>query len=737
MSAPAATAPFVRAGLVALVVAAVWWAMAQPAGMPPVWPLGPRPVYSSLDDPALVALEPVLHAAWLGAPPRALAWAAAALVILSASGVALFAGASTLAALFVLAALVADSAFSAALAHAAGLSISVGCVWLAAGAAFDDRSRLFMGRRWMHPLSAVLLWGAAVWWHWVALVAWPVVLAAFRRTPQRPARGFWTVGSLCIGAVAFVLHFASAVHHAGLIAPEAATFSWRDATVVAFEARSRMPLDSYAAPELSTRLGFVLMALAALGLLFGSLGRWWRRTVLLTAALAVSVGVVWSEWQAEVTRFALWSLAPLSAVGLTWVAAQGRRPVAITIVLGAIAVGETMVLGARPLAGAEARQFRDVLFAALDARATARPVAIVAEDTRVDSALVPWIAARAPRVIRIGQDGEAVTRAVEEGRVVLAGPVGRRHLELSGTSFRDPRVLTDLAPFALSEVEGVFQCATVRADRWSQLPGLEYTGRLGLRVPPAIGGALDLVIGDALELPVRATTPDGRDLAPRQETLSSGPGVAPPPADFWIDAGAPTGETRWIHRVRLPSDPLVPTLVSLELGRRAPRVIARLIGHSDAARGRVCAAPVGAVHLRTAGPESLSLGDESLFGAGWYGREGRGAGAFRWAGPDAVALVRSADRAAVEIALDAGVAAAAGPPEATTIALRVNGVEVGTRVAAEGIARYVWRAPAGVWVAGTNELWWTTSRSVRPADTGGTDTRSLALRVSGITLARP
>jgi hypothetical protein len=734
ISAPPASAPFVRAGIVALVVAAAWWAMAAPSPMPPTWPVGPQPVYSSLDPPALVALEPVLHAAWLGTPAPALAWFAAVVVILGASGVALFSGASTLAALFVLVALVSDAAFSSALTHAAGLSLAVGFVWLAAGAAFDDRSRL-SGRRWINPLSALLLWGVAVWCHWVAVVAWPIVLAAFRRTPHRPVRGWWTVASIVVGVIAVVSHFASVAHETKILTTAAGAFGWRDAMWVAFDARPRMPLGSYAAPDLTTRLGYVVMALAGVGLLFGSLGRWWRRSVLLTAALAMGVGLTWSQWQAEVTRFALWSLAPLSAVGLTWVASQGRRPAAVTILLGAIGVSETMVLGARPLSGGEARQFRDVLLTTLEPRAQAGALALVAENTLIDSGLVPWIAGRVPNVVRLTQDGGAVAEARKMGRLVLAGPVGRRHLELSGVAFSDARPLSDLAPFTLFEAEGLFQCAVIRTDRWSQLPGLEYTGRLGIRVPPGIGGELDLIVGDALELPLRAESPDGSELAPRQDTLSSGPGVSPPPADFWIDDGAPSAEPRWIHRLRFAADPLVPSLVSLDLGRRAPRAIARLISYGEAARGRICAAPVGTMHLRVPGREILNLRDEALFGAGWYGLEARESGGYRWAGSDAVMLVRAPQRTDVEVTLEAGVAAETGPSGATTIALRVNGVEVGTR-AASVEPRYTWQVPAGVWVAGTNELWWTTSRAVRPADAGGTDTRSLALRVTEVSLMR-
>jgi len=50
--------------------------------------------------------------------------------------------------------------------------------------------------------------------------------------------------------------------------------------------------------------------------------------------------------------------------------------------------------------------------------------------------------------------------------------------------------------------------------------------------------------------------------------------------------------------------------------------------------------------------------------------------------------------------------------------------------------RHTWQVPAAMWLAGTNELWWHTSRALRPADAGGSDTRILALRVTGVTVRR-
>jgi hypothetical protein len=735
MPAASRPGPFVRAGVVAVLALGLWGITASVRSMPPVSPLGPQPIYGSVDPPALVSLEPVLHAAWLGSAAGVQAWAVALLVLLGASGVAVFAGATTVSALCVLAALVLDASFSSALAHGAGLAMAVGLVWLAAGAAFDDRSRFFTRPVGFNPLAAMVLWVAAVWCDWIAVVTWPLVVAAFRRRPDQSGQA-WIIASLVLGAIAFAAHFAWMAETANAItAAVTPPVTWRDAFRVAFDARPRMPVGSFAAPELTTRLGYLLMVLSAVGLAFGAPGRWWRRAVLLSGALAVTVGLVWSEWQAEVFRFSTWALAPLSAAGLTWVAARGRRPLLTTCLLGAVALTETIVNGSRPADGLDARGFRNALSDALDARARAGPLLLVAEDTRIDSALVPWMAPQAPHVLRAPQDGAAVARARDGGRQVLAGPVGRRHLELAGVTFLDGIAIHDQIPFELSEVQGTFRCATVRTDRWSQLPGVEYTGRLGIELPGRLGGEIQLVIGDALALPLRASTPDGRPVPLRMDALMSGPGAAAPPADYWIDGSVPEDAEAWMRRVHLPADPLRPSLVSLELGRRAPRVLARLNGYEEWVRGRVCAAPLGVVRLQMPGATPLPLADESLFGVGWYGQEGAGRDTFRWADADAVLLVRSAVRAAVEVVLQAAPAAITGA-DAATVSLRVNGTDLGTRTMNEGTADHSWRVPAGVWLAGTNELWWHASRVVRPADAGGSDTRLLALRVTAITLER-
>ena len=115
----------------------------------------------------------------------------------------------------------------------------------------------------------------------------------------------------------------------------------------------------------------------------------------------------------------------------------------------------------------------------------------------------------------------------------------------------------------------------------------------------------------------------------------------------------------------------------------------------------------------------------------------------RWTGADAVLIVRAPRREAVTIEIDAEPAAIdeasrvdATRPSGTDLALRVNGVALGARSMTAGRATYAWDVPAGAWLADTNEIWWTVSREVRPADTGGSDTRRLGMRVWAVRVRR-
>jgi len=729
--------------------------------MPPVSPMGDQPVYTTADDPRLPLLEPVLHAPWLQrVVPGAGLWPP--VVFAAGTGVAVVAGAGTLATLFVMLALALDTAFGAALAHQSGPTVAAGLVWLAAGGAFSEPSHPGP-RPWVRSLVATALWALAVWWYWLAMAAWPMVFSGLRRRPERPAWALWALLSFVAGAAALVAHFAwtAGVAQQQAFAP-GTTLTWWDALAVAFDSRPRMPLGSYVTPGLPLRPSWLAMALTAAGLSFGVLPRWWRPAVLLTAAAVAAVGVVWPEWQAEVFRFGLWLLTPMAAVGLTWASRQvgPRRGAFVTCALGAVLVGEAAVLSARPLTGQDARGFRDRFVGELAGIMRPEGLVIAAEDTRIDSALAAWMATRG-NVRRAAQDGRVGAAALAAGRTILAGPTAQQHLLLTGLEFSDGFTISDPAPLVMSVATAALRCVAVRSDRWSPLPGVEFTGRLGVDVPPRLSGELQVIIGDALPLAVRVETPDGRTVPVVSEALASGAGSgAAAPADYWLEGGSPDDSPRVVARVRLPAHPLRSALWSLRLGRRAPRILARLAGFDETARGRVCAAPVSRRvffdETRVAAP--VPLDDYDLFGRGWYGVERSAAARFRRTDADPVLLLRSAARTSVIVELDAepseatesaerrtdtGVGRVDARARSTTsepatmaVTLRVNGVDMGTRPMAEGTARYSWSLPAGVWLAGTNELWWHVARERRPADAGENDRRTPAMRVMGVTVRR-
>ena len=76
-----------------------------------------------------------------------------------------------------------------------------------------------------------------------------------------------------------------------------------------------------------------------------------------------------------------------------------------------------------------------------------------------------------------------------------------------------------------------FTCVNVRGDRWNLLPGVEFTGRISVRVPAGRNSAVTLVFGDSLPLTIEAETANGTPL-PMTTTA-----VPPPeaPVDFWIE----------------------------------------------------------------------------------------------------------------------------------------------------------------------------------------------------------
>lgn len=256
-------------------------------------------------------------------------------------------------------------------------------------------------------------------------------------------------------------------------------------------------------------------------------------------------------------------------------------------------------------------------------------------------------------------------------------------------------------------------CAGVRATVWHPLSGLEYTGRLRITLPAHAGGALVLFVGDDMRLALEAEEPDGAPVPLRQEHLAAGPGVRIPP-DFWLDDQTPWSAPHQITRVAIEALAGEDLSFTLGLGSRAPRVLARLAGYPAETRVPVCAAPVRA--------------GEPYYATGWYGREPGAGGTVRWMRDYAAVLVASADGRAARVALRAAPAVAADANAATLLRLQVNDVfEAAAVPMRTGMADYTWDVPDEAWVAGTNELLFSVSRTTAR---GG---RTLGAAVASIT----
>lgn len=341
------------------------------------------------------------------------------------------------------------------------------------------------------------------------------------------------------------------------------------------------------------------------------------------------------------------------------------------------------------------------------------------------------------RVATLRRDFESVDRAAHAGEL-LALQNGRRYLELLGFALEWLPQPAETAAFPWARVRRRLRCAGVREDRWSPLPGVEYTGRLGLQMAPSLVGKLVLVIGDRIALDIEAAELDDMPVALHREVLRAGP-VSGVPVELWSSDGDPTRAPQAVIRLTIAALPVRERLVSLRLGRRAPRVLARLVNYEKDARVRVCAAPLGVDDaFDTAGALVITPDTPEYFGTGWYGREfaSPALGSVRWMKSHGAILVPSARRGAVEVVMTGapnaagGVATEAGSPprtadaDAATMILSVNDVFAGDPVALRsGPSTYRWRVPETAWLAATNELTFTVSRSTRLSDR---DTRDVA-----------
>ena len=249
-------------------------------------------------------------------------------------------------------------------------------------------------------------------------------------------------------------------------------------------------------------------------------------------------------------------------------------------------------------------------------------------------------------------------------------------------------------------------CAGVRSTVWHPLSGVEYTGRLRITLPPLLGGAIALYVGDEVPLDVEAHTLDGVPIAMAHERIRFGPGVHLPP-DYWLDDPTPFHAPPEITRVTIGAPGEQDLTFRLQLGRRAPRVLARLIGYSANV-----VVPVCADHVREG---------ERYFATGWYGEAPASDGAVRWMGGTGAVLVASRDGRAVRVRLRAAPAAARAD---ITVSLQVNDMlDLGAQPMRHAMSDYEWSVPDHVWVTGTNELFFTVSQTERV----GTRTLGLAL----------
>jgi hypothetical protein len=254
-------------------------------------------------------------------------------------------------------------------------------------------------------------------------------------------------------------------------------------------------------------------------------------------------------------------------------------------------------------------------------------------------------------------------------------------------------------------------CAGVRSIVWHPLSGVEYTGRLRITLPAKFGGALVLFIGDSVPLDVEALTDRGMPLHIARERIRTGPGVELPP-DFWLEDQNPLNAPRHVARVTVDARGERELSLMLLLGRRAPRVLARLIGYPPEDKVQVCADPIRE--------------GERYFATGWFGEEPSADGAIRWMREHGAVLVSSSHGGDTRVRIRAAPAAVDDDVD-TRLRLRVNDVyDLPALAMRAGFADYEWRVPDAAWVAGTNELFFMVSRVERRG------TRALGLALASL-----
>lgn len=686
--------------------------LAPRAPMPPFLPLGDYGSYGPDTPAALVALEPLVHAPWFGPVGPAVAVVVCILVLRCLVAASQTAGATAWAGAVTAVAFAVRPDIGVALACGGPALLATALLWASGVAAASTA----WPRLATIGVAAASVTAAGALWPPIAILT--PVLAGVALDRRRYLLALALVGSAVVGVIAGGALWAA---RATAMTGEAVTLVDVWSLIVNDSGGAGSP---YPWPPLSVAL--LPGALAAVG----ACDAWWRRAhraaTVVAAAVVMATIVGLPAWRAEAVRAVYWAAWPLAAVGLTWLVAHATKASRATAVAGlsVVLIGTGLLASRRQTELVEPAAFAAALAAAL-AHVAGDGVTVVAEDPRLDTALVAW---GGDRVHRVRPRPPAIEAAAAvPGRPVLAGPTARRALETWGFRFVAAPSVTAPVAYPLSRLAGGFRCLAV-GTRWSELSGLEYTGRLGVHVP-AGAGHLELVVAGPPPLVMTPQTLDGRALgqtATREaRALDALPGV------LWPGDGRLPAPDTVAQSTTVPASASGPIDGVVSLGARAPLVAARMVGAS--AEAEVCAAPLPRFDpLDDADAVALPLDDDVSFAGGWYGIETFENHPFRWSAGRAVVLVASSRARRVAIGIDASPAA----PGPVALTLRVNGVDVGDHAMVAGIQTFTWTASPSVWVDGTNEIAFEVRPPTRPSEHGGTDGRELGLALHRLRISR-
>ena len=391
--------------------------------MPPFLPVGDHAVYDALTPRALALVEPIAHGPWFGAAPAAWSAALAAAVMATLWLAARRAGGG-IAAAVLCAAVLSRPHLRVPLALGAEPAIGLGLTWAAAlllaGEGFGARA---------------VVWGAAL--VAAAVACWPplvvvapalAVLASLspdgggRGPRRRGPRAGWRRGA--VGGARRGPQQRTGEHPGGGDAPgRRRSPRWRSVRVAAAD-RGRAA--RRARGRRRPGAGPATAAAPARGAGPRSAGAGAGRPG--PAVLA----------RRDRARGAVDVVAGHGRPGLRGRPARPRRADRrwVAAALGAVLVVGGLSASMRDVEDADRRAFARALGQALSPIVAAAPSTVVAEDTRVDTALVAWGATA--DLQRVRPVPRLVDDALASGRTVLAGPDGADRARAVGLPVHDP-----------------------------------------------------------------------------------------------------------------------------------------------------------------------------------------------------------------------------------------------------------------------------------------------------------